>query len=283
MKPKSYVLGVYEKGLPADFSWPERLARAKAAGYDFLELSIDETDGRLARLDWDRAQRQALAAAVEETGLPIRSLCLSAHRKYPLGSPDPAVRAKSLEILEKALALAEDMGVRIIQLAGYDVYYEPSTPETARLFGEGLQKAAALAARFGVLLGFETMETPFMNTVGKAMTWVEQVGSPTLQVYPDLGNLTNAAAGADPESVAEDLASGRGHLIAMHLKETLPGRFREVPFGTGHVDFAGGIAAAWRLGVRRYVTEFWDVGDGSWEREMENAVAMMRKILDRQE
>jgi len=32
-----------------------------------------------------------------------------------------------------------------------------------------------------------------------------------------------------------------GHIAAMHLKETLPGKFREIPYGTGHVDFVNGI------------------------------------------
>lgn len=280
MKP--YVLGIYEKGLPREFTWRGKLEAAKDAGYDFLEISIDETDEKLARLDWTAAERSELIAAMRETGLPIRSMCLSGHRKYPLGASDPAVRARSLEIMEKALTFADDLGIRIIQLAGYDVYYEPSTPDTARWFGENLAKCAALAERFGVLMGFETMETDFMNTVGKAMRWVDETGSPYLKVYPDLGNLTNAADGK-AANVAADLKTGVGSLIAMHLKETVPGKFREIPFGTGHVDFERGVAEAWRLGVRRFVTEFWDVRDGNWESEMNTAVSMMRGILDKQE
>ena len=276
------MLGVYEKGLPREFTWRGKLEAARDAGYDFLEISIDETNEKLARLDWSAAERTELIATTRDVGLPIRSMCLSGHRKYPLGASDPAVRVRSLEIMEKALALADDLGVRIIQLAGYDVYYEPSTPDTVRWFGENLAKCAALAARCGVLLGFETMETPFMDTVGKAMRWVDEIGSPYLTVYPDLGNLTNAADGS-ADGVAADLESGAGSLVAMHLKETVAGKFREIPFGTGRVDFASGIAAAWKLGVRRFVTEFWDVRDGAWESEMQTAVSMMRGILDTQE
>ena len=68
--------------------------------------------------------------------------------------------------------------------------------------------------------------------------------------------------------VLEDLETGRGRLTSMHLKETVPGKFREIPYGTGHVDFEAGIKKAWELGVRRYVTELWytgnsGVGEGS--------------------
>jgi Putative L-xylulose-5-phosphate 3-epimerase len=159
---------------------------------------------------------------MSETGVPIRTMCLSGHRKYPLGSNDPETCARGMEIMEKAIRLAEDLGIRIIQLAGYDVYYEEGSEETRERFEENLKKAVEMAAKAGVMMGFETMETEFMNTVEKAMVYVNRVNSPYLNVYPDLGNVTNAAVtyGTDVE---EDLETGRGHLAAMHLKETLPG------------------------------------------------------------
>ena len=40
------LLGLYEKALPADLIWNDRLKIAKDSGYDFLEISIDETDER---------------------------------------------------------------------------------------------------------------------------------------------------------------------------------------------------------------------------------------------
>ena len=138
-----------------------------------------------------------------------------------------------------------------------------------------------MAAKVGIVMGFETMETDFMNTVGKAMEYVEVVSSMYLGVYPDIGNITNAAKtyGTD---VLEDLRLGKGHLAAMHLKETVPGKFREIPFGTGHVDFESSIRKAWELGVRRYVTEFWYTGSPAWKEDIDFAVKMMTEILDRQ-
>ena len=136
-----------------------------------------------------------------------------------------------------------------------------------------------MAARHGVILGFETMETEFMNTVKKAMKYVSLVDSTYLSVYPDIGNITNAAK-LYHTSVEDDIRCGKGHICSMHLKETRPGVFREVPYGTGHVDFKEGIRTAWECGVRRYVTEFWDVGDENWEEELAKAAKLMRGILD---
>lgn len=252
---------------------------AKKAGYDFIEISIDETDSKLERLEMTKAEREELVGLMYETGIPIRTMCLSGHRRYPIGSSDPHTRRRGMDIMEKALGLAEDLGIRIIQLAGYDVYYEESNANTRACFLENLRIAAKMAASRGILMGFETMETEFMNTVGKAMQYVNNVDSVYLNVYPDLGNITNAAV-AYGTSVTDDLETGRGRLVALHLKETVPGKFREIPFGTGHVDFEGGIQKAWELGVRRYVTEFWYTGNPEWEKDMYSAVTKMKVILD---
>ncbi|MBQ3089764.1 MAG: L-ribulose-5-phosphate 3-epimerase [Oscillospiraceae bacterium] len=276
---KQYAIGLYEKAMPKSMSWREMLLCAKDCGYDYVEISIDETDARLARLEWSSSQRQEMVSLMREIGLPIRSMCLSGHRKYPLGASDSSLRNKGLEIMEKAIQLADDLGIRVIQLAGYDVYYEESTAESEAFFRKNLEIAVHMAASRGILLGFETMETEFMNTVAKSMHYVSLINSPYLGVYPDSGNLTNAAKTYNSD-VLEDLETGRGHIVAMHLKETVPGKFREIPFLTGHVDFPAMIAKAWALGVRRYVTELWYVGQQCWKDDIRFAHDNMAKILN---
>lgn len=49
-------IGLYEKALPSGWSWQERLDAVKELGFDFLEISIDESEERLARLDWTNEQ-----------------------------------------------------------------------------------------------------------------------------------------------------------------------------------------------------------------------------------
>lgn len=276
---KPYLLGMYEKAVPATLDWRERLEAAKDCGYDFVEISIDETDERLVRLDWTAEQRRELVRVQEEAGMPIRSLCLSAHRKYPLGASDPAVRARSLEIAEKAIGLAADLGVRIVMLAGYDVYYEEGSDETRAHFAENLAKVTEMAAREGVLLGFETMETPFMDTVEKAMHYVDLIGSPYLNVYPDLGNITNASL-IYGKPVSEDVLTGRGHIIATHCKETVAGRYREVPFGTGTTDYEGALDQLIPMGVRRFVAEMWYTGADNWEDEVAEGARFVRGKIE---
>lgn len=279
---KAYTLGLYEKAMPGTLSWKEKMLAAKKAGFDFIEISIDETEEKLSRLDMSKEERLELVKLMYETGMPIRSLCLSGHRKYPLGSNDPDICKRGMEIMEKTIQFADDLGIRIIMLAGYDVYYEEGSEETKARFIENMKKSVLMAAKAGILMGFETMETEFMNTVGKAMEYVNLINSVYLNVYPDAGNITNAAV-LHKEDVLSDLKKGAGKITSMHLKETVPGKFREIPFGTGHVNFEAMIKTAWSMGVRRFVTEFWYTGNEAWEEDLVFAHDMMCDIFEKQQ
>ncbi|MDR0441014.1 MAG: L-ribulose-5-phosphate 3-epimerase [Candidatus Accumulibacter sp.] len=232
-------VGIYEKALPRDMTWAERFDAARAAGYDFLELSIDETKERMARLDWSTRERLDFIRASLEAGMPVPTMCLSGHRKIPFGSADPVIRARAAELMTRAIRFAVDTGIRVIQLAGYDVYYEPPTHESRERYYAGMERAVEEAARHQVMLALEIMDTPFMNSISRYLALKERLPSPWLRVYPDLGNLT--AWGCDIE---RELGLGIEHIVGIHVKETrpvgpnFPGAFRDVPFGEGTVDFA---------------------------------------------
>lgn len=261
---KEYSLGLYEKSMPSYLTWEEKLNCAKECGFDTVEISIDETEEKLSRLYMSKGDRKAIVELMFKCGVEIRTMCLSGHRKYPLGSMSEEIRIKGMDIMKRAIELADDLGVKIIQLAGYDVYYEEGNEVTRKYFEENLRKAVEMAASKGVILAFETMETEFMNTVEKAMEFVKIVDSPYLQIYPDCGNVTNATL-EKGSSATEDFAKGKGHIAAVHLKETVPGKFREITFGTGHVNFEEIIKKSWELGVRKFTAEFWYTGNEDWK------------------
>jgi len=277
-KNKPYQLGLYEKAMPNTLTWEEKLSTAKAAGFDYVEISIDETDAKLARLDDENTVKE-LKAAIEKTGVPVLSMCLSGHRKYPLGSHDPKTQERALEIMEKACVLSVKLGIRIIQLAGYDVYYEERDESTVKNFSLNLKRCVQLASKYGVILAFETMETLFMDTAKKAMTYVDQNDSPYLQIYPDLGNLTNASR-ISKISVEDDLISARGHIVAAHLKEIVEGKYREIPYGTGDTAYEESIRELKKQGVSLFVGEFWYVGNPAWKDDLSFANDYLRKIIE---
>lgn len=253
MLNKQVPLGIYEKALPAGECWRERLQLAASLEFDFVEMSIDETDERLARLDWSGEQRFSLVQAIADTGVRVPSICLSAHRRYPLGSEDDEIRNQGLEIMRKAIKFAQDVGVRVIQLAGYDVYYQQANDETRRRFREGLTQAVEMASRAQVTLAMEIMDYPLMNSISKAMGYAHYLNNPWFQLYPDIGNLS-----AWDNDVQMELEAGRGHIVAVHVKDTKPGVFKNVPFGSGVVAFEDCFATLKRSGYRGpYLIEMW--------------------------
>ena len=256
---RKHPLGIYEKALPPKLTWAERLALAKTCGFDFVEMSIDENDARLERLDWTQAERREVANAILDSGIRIPTMCLSAHRRFPFGSRDPALRERARAVMLGAIRLAQDIGIRTIQLAGYDVYYEPHDEETVARFTEGMHWSVEQAAAAQVMLAVEIMDTSFINSITKWKAWDAEIRSPWFTVYPDVGNLS--AWGND---VADELRLGIDRIAAIHLKDTLPvtasspGQFRDVPFGEGCVDFVGVFRTLQALDYRgTFLIEMW--------------------------
>ena len=277
-------LGIYEKALPQDLSWKEKFNLVKKLGFNFLEFSVDESDARLARLDWTKEQRKEFRDLMWDTDIRINNLMLSGHRRFPLGSKDPETRKKSLEMCQKAVDLCVDLGIHNIQMAGYDVYYEEKSENSRELYVENLAKCVHMAAKKNIMLSIETMDDPFITNIADIKQYKKQVRSPWLQAYPDLGNLS-AWPQKDP---AKDLENGIGNIVAIHLKDTLAvtdgfeGKFRDVPFGEGCVDFEGLLRELVRLDYNgSFTIEMWpgDNGDDDPVAEVKEAKAFFDKIF----
>lgn len=252
-------LGVYEKALDHGRGWGSTLTQARSAGFDFVEMSLDDDEGRLARLAWSAPERRGIRRAALDEGVPVRSITLSAHRRYPLGSADPGRRARGRELLAATIDLAADLGVELVQIAGYYAFEEPRDGGERARFVEALAAGAERAKQCGVGLGLENMDGEDVVSIDDALRVLDDVGSPALRLYPDLGNL--AANGLD---VCAQLARARPALCYVQLKDTRIGEFRRVPFGGGIVPFREAFALLATGGFRGpYVIEMWNDAHGS--------------------
>ena len=245
-------LGLYEKALPKTLSWEERLLTTHQTGFEFLEISIDDTDERIARLDWRPNQIQEIMALVRSTGVKIQSLSLSAHRRYPLGSQSQETREKGLDIFKKAIDLALEMNVRVMLLSGAEDYYQEINQETKDRFLENLGIGFEIASSAGLMLALENWDIQ-INTMPRVMEYVNYFNSPWFQTYTDLGNLI--FAGVD---VVSQLDYVKGHIAALHVKDTLPGQLRYVSPGEGKVPFVDAFEKLAEIGFQApVVLELW--------------------------
>jgi len=268
-------IGLYEKALPAELSWEARLAAAGQAGYDFVEISIDESDGRLSRLDWSASERAALRQSIANTGVTIKTMCLSGHRKYPLGSHSPEIRQQGLDILCKAIDFAGDIGLRVVQVMGYDVFYETSDEETSANFIEGLYRGTQYAGQAGVMLGLENLDTPFVENLSQGLAIIDKINSHWLRLYPDMGNL--AAAGYHPP---DELTLAKDKILGIHIKDAMPKVIRGIPFGEGIVPFKDTFRALADTGFWGMLgVEIW--GDRHVGDDPVSAAAEAREFVDR--
>ena len=273
-------IGIYEKATPKNFTWRERLAFAKELGFDFVEMSVDESDSRLARLDWTKKERLDVVQAIYETGIRIPSICFSGHRRYPLGSNDPKTEATSLEMMKKCIELAQDLGVRTIQLAGYDVYYEEKSPATRARFIKNLRKACDWAEEAQVILAIEIMDDPFLNSIEKYLAVEKEIDSPYLFVYPDTGNVS-----AWHNDLWCEFYNGHKSIAALHLKDTYAvtenskGQFRDVPFGDGCVDWEAMFAILKKTNYNGpFLIEMWSENCATVE-ETKQAIQVAKDFL----
>jgi len=226
-------IGLYEKALPDSLDWEERLLLAREAGYNFMEVSIDGSDERLERLQWDIVKKKKLREISEKTGIPLLTMCLSGNRRFPIGSSYTDIQKKGIEIITDAIQFAFQLGIRIVQIAGYDVVAgEKSTDLSKKTYGMNLRKCLNLAASLGVMLAIENVESEFADSLDKIVHYVRDINSPWLQIYPDIGNLT-----AMNQDVKKQLQDYGNHIAAVHIKDTQPGIVRNIPFGEGTVDF----------------------------------------------
>ncbi len=264
------LLGIYEKALPKDISWEERFIRAKEAGFDFIEISVDKD--RLNKLEYTEEEISSLLFLAEEYAMPFHTLTLSANRYFPIG--DPEKRDEGIELIRKAIRLAKKLKVEIIQLTAYDVYQKPSTEETKRLYEEAIREVLAYDEDYGIILAIEVLEdVPHFNTSKKLGDFIRKIDHPLLKEYGDTGNIVYN--GYDP---LQDLHDGADIMAALHVKDAVFHNEHNVAYGEGLVDFTSVFAYLKEVHYSGYlVSECWD--EENYHPELRNISEFIRRYM----
>ena len=268
------LLGIYEKGIPLQYSWPEKFAIAKDAGFDFIEFSIDGLKPRIDRLEDSDDYYHNIYNLSLEYGMPFKTMALTANRYFPLG--DPELSLKGFKIVERAIEIAEILHIEIIQIATYDVYKKDSNSKTIERLFENLVALSDIANKKGIILAPEVLEdVPFFDSVKKASKIIQTINRPNLKLYADCGN--TASIGIDNE---DDLKSDDGIIKCLHVKDALIGNCRNVPYGTGIVDFKKVLNHFNNINYKGYfVAEVWSDEDTSFVPTLKDVASFIRKEI----
>ena len=186
--------GINMWSFPGGMSVPACMRLAKEAGFDGFEPALGE-QGPIS-IESGEAELREYRAMAGDIGIELASLASGLYWNYPLTADDPAVRAKSAEIVKKQLKAASLLGVDCIlvvpgavgadfipglQVVPYDVAYDRAL--------EGLRALAPYAEDLGVTIGVENVWNKFLLSPLEMRDFIDAVGSPRVQAYFDIGNV----------------------------------------------------------------------------------------------
>lgn len=225
---------------------------AARLGYDGLEIApftLDDSPDRITA-----AEARRLRGVVESAGLVVTGLhwLLVKPSGLSLTTPDPTVRARTLEVVTRLIGLCAELGGSVL-VHGSPKQRQIAAGEThatahARLV-EFLAAAARVASAHGVTYCLEPLgraETALVNTVAEAAAVVREVGNPALRTMIDC----SAAGATESQSVPDLVDAWMPTGLIAHVQVNDPNR--RAP-GQGDMTFAPIFAALKRNGYDKTV------------------------------
>ncbi len=160
---------------------------AKTAGFNTIEINIAE-DGEL-HTKVTQEEVEAIVRSAREVGIGLSSLSTGLGWRYPLTSPDPAVRAQGIANIRKQLEVAQWMGVDAILVVPGVVNGDVAYDDAYTRAQEALRELIPDAERHGVSIGVENVWNKFLLSPLEFARFLDEIGSPYVGAYFDVGNV----------------------------------------------------------------------------------------------
>lgn len=229
---------------------------AKAAGFDGIELALNET-GSMG-LGFNEEDINKYKAAAAEIGIEISSLATGLYWSYSLTSNSEEIREKAKAVVRKQLDMAALLGVDTIlvvpgavgvdfvpgsEVVDYDVAYERAL--------SAIKELAPYAEKKKVYIGLENVWNKFLLSPLEMRDFIDKTGSEYVGSYLDVGNIIYSGY---PEQWIKILGN---RIRKVHFKDFK----REVGTLAGFVDLLSGdvnypavVEALEKIGYDSYVT-----------------------------
>lgn len=184
-----------------DFAAQARLAAR--LGYAGLEVAPFTLDAEAPHL-LPSMRRAELRRIAQDEGAPITSLhwLLVAPAGLSITSAEPALRARTLDVMQRLVGLAADLGATLLVHGSPKQRQVVAEGDAARA-EEAMAQAGAWAAAHGVTYCLEPLDAGQTNwacSVAEAAAIVARIGSPGLKTMLDV-----SAAGNGETELAEAL------------------------------------------------------------------------------
>ena len=263
----------------------DAIRKAAEIGAEGLQMYC--TKGENAPENMTSERKRELIRTVKENGLVFSAICGDLGHGYGNSEKNPELIEKSKRIVDLALELGTNIVTTHIGVVPSDRSHEryKVMQEACRSLAE---YADSVGARFAVETGPEKSEV--------LRDFLISLDSKGVSVNLDPANLV-MVSGDDPVTAVHNLKDYIVHTHAkdgIMLKATNPeyiynvepmpeelrgvGFYREVPLGTGSVDFPKYIEALYEVGYRGFLTIEREVGQNPAE-DITTAVDFLKNII----
>ena len=239
------------------FSVVDRLAEL---GLDGVEITVMY---HAVPAETTKPKRSQIRRYVCSKGMEISALHFIFDLGMRMASDDAEERRRIADHMVSVMQLASDLEARVVVLGGGGVRSIPSS--LAR--SEGLKRvlgviedAARRSEHLGVVACLEALnryETNLGFTLAECCDYVEQIGSPLVQVAGDTFHMN-----IEESSLSDAIEDAGGRLA--HLQ--IPDSHRLAP-GDGHIDFRAIFGSLEKTGFDGHVSfEFFSISPEIWHK-----------------
>lgn len=272
-----FTKGICSIIFPKEMPRAECFAQAKSAGFDAIEIAV----GADLALDISHDDARRMADAAEKAGIRIATLWVSEPlHQNPLNDPDPLVRARGVEAIRRAIAIATDLKCGALLLyavrLGNGAKLEVGSQDTWDRYAAELAKVVPDAASAKVLLNPENVWNKFLLSPIEMRSFVDQFHSPWVGTHFDAGNVMQYG-------YPEDWILTLGQRIKrIHFKDfKLAGRGEPARFADlleGDVNWKAVMAALVKVGYNGFISP--EIGrNPSQPGQLKQVSAALDKIL----
>jgi len=188
----------------------KNLEAAKAAGFDYVELSATEIAGL------SDAEFAAAAARIKQVGIPTPAANLFVPQTIKVVGPD-VDPARQAEYVKKVMSRLSTLGVQVLVFGSGGARRVPdgySRDDAWKQLVDFSRRAAEEAKPYGITITIEPLrrqETNIINTAAEGLQLVNDVNHPNFQLMIDFYHL--ASEHEDPAIVIK----AKDHLRHLHV------------------------------------------------------------------
>jgi L-ribulose-5-phosphate 3-epimerase len=243
--------------LPKELPYARQFALAREAGFEGIEM----------RTITDAEEAAEVREAAQKTGLHIHSVMNADHWKFPLSSGDSQIVKQCVAGMETSLRNAALWGADAVLLVPAVVdattAYRQAWERSQRVIRERL---LGLAQELKVVIAVEEVWNKFLLSPLEFARYVDELDSPWLKAYFDVGNVVIYAY---PQDWIRTLGK---RIVKVHLKDFQfdrpNGRFAWKNIGEGDIDWPEVRRAFAEIDYRGFMTTELETGDAAYIKDV---------------